>query len=222
MRTTGKLKKWNQEKGYGFLAPAHGGPDVFVHVSELPRGMGEPKPGQSFTFDIESQRDGKLRAVRLQQQGASGAATNTPATPVTRPTRQRASPVIVLTCVAVFLGIAWAVYDRFKPPAANAAHPVASPPVLAAPAPITEAPAPIAEAPAPTVPPWPASPVEAEEAPYAPARATYRCDGRQHCSQMHSCEEATYFLQHCPDVVMDGDGDGIPCESQWCGRPGGE
>ncbi len=44
----------------------------------------------------------------------------------------------------------------------------------------------------------------------------YRCDGRTYCSQMKSCEEAKYFLQNCPDVKMDGDRDGIPCESQWC------
>jgi endonuclease YncB( thermonuclease family) len=49
--------------------------------------------------------------------------------------------------------------------------------------------------------------------------AAFRCDGRTHCSQMRSCEEATYFLRHCPNVQMDGDGNGIPCEKQWCGRP---
>jgi hypothetical protein len=46
----------------------------------------------------------------------------------------------------------------------------------------------------------------------------FRCDGRTHCSQMTSCEEATYFLQNCPGVKMDGEGDGVPCEKQWCGR----
>jgi len=44
----------------------------------------------------------------------------------------------------------------------------------------------------------------------------YRCDGRQHCSQMKSCSEAKYFIRHCPRTKMDGDGDGIPCERQWC------
>lgn len=44
----------------------------------------------------------------------------------------------------------------------------------------------------------------------------FRCDGRQHCSQMRSCDEAKYFLARCPDVKMDGDQDGIPCEEQWC------
>lgn len=43
----------------------------------------------------------------------------------------------------------------------------------------------------------------------------FSCDGRQHCSQMRSYEEAVYFLRNCPNVKMDGDGDGIPCESQF-------
>lgn len=56
----------------------------------------------------------------------------------------------------------------------------------------------------------------------APAPTTrlsgFSCDTRKHCSQMRSCEEAKYFLANCPGVKMDGDGDGIPCEEQWCSR----
>ena len=48
-------------------------------------------------------------------------------------------------------------------------------------------------------------------------RGPYRCDGRVHCSQMTSCEEAEFFLANCPGVKMDGGGDGVPCEKQWCG-----
>ena len=44
----------------------------------------------------------------------------------------------------------------------------------------------------------------------------FKCDGRTHCSQMTSCEEAKFFIQHCPNTEMDGDHDGVPCESQWC------
>lgn len=44
----------------------------------------------------------------------------------------------------------------------------------------------------------------------------FRCDGRTHCSQMTSCAEATYFLNNCPGVQMDGNNDGVPCEQQWC------
>jgi hypothetical protein len=41
----------------------------------------------------------------------------------------------------------------------------------------------------------------------------FSCDGRQYCSQMQSRAEAEYFLSHCPDMKMDGDHDGIPCEN---------
>jgi hypothetical protein len=44
----------------------------------------------------------------------------------------------------------------------------------------------------------------------------FSCDGRTMCSQMTSCAEATYFIQHCPNTKMDGNNDGEPCERQWC------
>ena len=44
----------------------------------------------------------------------------------------------------------------------------------------------------------------------------YSCDGRTMCSQMTSCDEATSLIRNCPNTRMDGDGDGVPCESQWC------
>ena len=47
-------------------------------------------------------------------------------------------------------------------------------------------------------------------------KQTYQCDGRTYCSQMTSCEEATFFINNCPDTKMDGDKDGVPCESQGC------
>ena len=46
----------------------------------------------------------------------------------------------------------------------------------------------------------------------------FSCDGRQYCSQMHSCAEAKYFLANCPGAKMDGNHDGVPCEQQWCSR----
>jgi hypothetical protein len=46
--------------------------------------------------------------------------------------------------------------------------------------------------------------------------SSFSCDGREYCSQMTSCEEATYFINNCPNTKMDGDRDGVPCESQWC------
>lgn len=48
------------------------------------------------------------------------------------------------------------------------------------------------------------------------SRNSSRCDGRIYCSQMTSCQEATYFLRNCPGTKMDGNHDGVPCEKQWC------
>lgn len=48
------------------------------------------------------------------------------------------------------------------------------------------------------------------------AGEVFRCDGRIYCSQMTSCAEAKYFLDHCPGTRMDGNNDGVPCEKQWC------
>ncbi len=63
----------------------------------------------------------------------------------------------------------------------------------------------------------PAVPVApATVTPSAVASSAFRCDGRTHCSQMTSCAEAEYFLRNCPNVRMDGNNDGEPCEQQWC------
>jgi len=73
-------------------------------------------------------------------------------------------------------------------------------------------------APAPAPAPTPA-PTALRSAPSNEAvvgTAALRCDGRTHCSQMRSCEEARYFLANCPGVKMDGNNDGVPCERQWC------
>ena len=49
----------------------------------------------------------------------------------------------------------------------------------------------------------------------SPSISQFKCDGREHCSQMGSYEEALFFIRNCPNTKMDGDSDGIPCESQF-------
>lgn len=53
----------------------------------------------------------------------------------------------------------------------------------------------------------------APESRFDTATARYSCDGRQHCSQMTSRAEAVFFIKNCPNTLMDGDNDGIPCEN---------
>lgn len=59
MRIEGKLTKWNDDRGFGFITPAQGGPEVFVHVSAFPKDGRRPMIGERLTFEIESGGDGK-------------------------------------------------------------------------------------------------------------------------------------------------------------------
>ena len=62
----GTVKWFNATKGFGFIAPAIGNNDVFVHVSAMERaGIHKLDDGQAVTFDIESGRDGRESAVNL-------------------------------------------------------------------------------------------------------------------------------------------------------------
>lgn len=47
---------------------------------------------------------------------------------------------------------------------------------------------------------------------------TFQCSGKSKCHEMTSCDEAIYYLKNCPGTLMDGDGDGLPCEDEWCGH----
>ena len=66
MMHQGTLKRWNAEKGYGFLitdGDVTGGRDVFLHISALhAAGIGEPKIGGCFAFDIVEGEKGLVAA----------------------------------------------------------------------------------------------------------------------------------------------------------------
>ncbi len=65
MQTEGTLAKWNDERGFGFIAPRLGGQEVFVHVSSFPRDGRKPRIGESLRFDVEVDKSGRKRAVRV-------------------------------------------------------------------------------------------------------------------------------------------------------------
>jgi CspA family cold shock protein len=62
----GTVKWFNPTKGYGFIAPESGGKDVFVHISAVQKaGLRSLNEGQTVTFDIEQQQNGRAAAVNL-------------------------------------------------------------------------------------------------------------------------------------------------------------
>jgi CspA family cold shock protein len=69
--TTGTVKWFNAQKGFGFIAPDDGGNDAFVHISAVERaGMGDLREGQKVGFDLVSdQRSGKMSADNLKDLG---------------------------------------------------------------------------------------------------------------------------------------------------------
>jgi CspA family cold shock protein len=65
--TTGTVKWFNLQKGFGFIAPDDGGKDAFVHISAMERaGISELREGQKLRFELVSdQKSGKMSAESL-------------------------------------------------------------------------------------------------------------------------------------------------------------
>ena len=65
--TTGTVKFFNENKGYGFIAPDDGGNDAFVHISAVERsGMRTLRQDQRVSYDLQQDNRGKMSAVNLK------------------------------------------------------------------------------------------------------------------------------------------------------------
>ncbi|MEO0883663.1 MAG: cold-shock protein [Pseudomonadota bacterium] len=66
--TPGTVKFFNEQKGFGFIAPDDGGADVFVHVTALERcGMRTLSDGQKVNFTTAmDQRKGKVAVDQIE------------------------------------------------------------------------------------------------------------------------------------------------------------
>jgi CspA family cold shock protein len=65
--TTGTVKFFNENKGYGFIAPDGGGNDAFVHISAVERsGMRTLRQDQRVSYELQEDRRGKMAAVNLK------------------------------------------------------------------------------------------------------------------------------------------------------------
>ena len=63
----GTVKFFNDQKGYGFIAPEDGSTDAFVHISAVERaGMQTLQKEQRLSYELEQDRRGKTSAVNLQ------------------------------------------------------------------------------------------------------------------------------------------------------------
>lgn len=63
MRSKGKITSWNDDKGYGFIAPFDGGPQVFIHIKVLGNRNRRPQINDVVTYTIASDKQGRARAA---------------------------------------------------------------------------------------------------------------------------------------------------------------
>lgn len=206
MRTHGTLIKWNDERGFGFIAPSQGGDELFVHISEFGRSAVRPRLNEPVSFEIHTKSDGTRQAVRIMRAGEGRRAGSARGRGREAPARSGIG--IAALAIAAVVAVGGYVYSRSSPrpggiesarPAASASSAAPARPSMVAPAPDSAS---------------SSGPIPASVRSSTPSSQGFACDGRQHCSQMSSCAEAEYFLRHCPDTKMDGDGDGEPCERQ--------
>jgi cold shock CspA family protein len=200
----GTLVRWNTEKGFGFIKPDTGdNQDVFIHISTLKHMARKPIVGDEILFHRENQPDGKVKAVKASIEGVAVMSNTTrPAShtgqhhrnnPSHQDENYRSSPVLGrVIMLIILLGVGIFGYKQYQKMTAT--------PVL--------------------------TNENVEQLEWTPTvskpssinlQPQFRCEaGKTHCSQMRSCAEATFYTRNCPGTEMDGDGDGVPCERQFC------
>ncbi len=176
----GKLKRWNDAKGFGFITPDNGQNDVFIHISSLKKINRRPIAGDAVLFQIETDIKGKKRAVNAKIEGVTVAHTKKQKKKVNVKNNKFASPFISIMLL-VLIGIF--IFNQLPEKTNSSAIKNGS--------------------------------ISASQDKVKNI-GSFICGGKTYCSEMSSCEEAKYYQRNCPGTKMDGDGDGIPCESQWC------
>ncbi len=199
MRQQGRISDWKDDRGFGFITPQGGGTPIFVHVSAFDRSQVRPLLNAEVTYDIQVDPKKGPRAVNVSYVGGDKIVSRQPSRTAQQPHRprhikpkddlRRTWRNTVLT-VAVALGLgayAWQQFQARTTPIEDAQFSVDEP---AYDSPTSET---------------------------AEPESRFACEGKQHCSEMRSCEEAQFYVANCPDTKMDSDDDGLACEDR-CGH----
>jgi len=107
MRFEGKLKSWNDVRGFGFIEPLKGGDVIFVHIKSFPSGTGRPSVGLLLTFEVEPGPQGKKRARSVQFVRPARRS------PLPRPEASAQWTVARILAVPVFIGVYLLVAARW-------------------------------------------------------------------------------------------------------------
>ncbi|PKG82774.1 cold-shock protein [Colwellia sp. 75C3] len=153
----GKIVRWNDDRGFGFISAKNNKSDVFAHISQFKKGYRSPRVGDSVNFQVTMEK-GKTSAKLISFIDVQ---------PIPKLILPFAPQILISILILIPSCITYIYLNKpIQPEVYN--------------------------------------------------EMGFTCGGKNYCSQMISCNEAKFYLANCPNVEIDGDGDGIPCERQLC------
>jgi len=197
----GLLKSWKTDKGFGFIKSDILEHDTFIHISALKHMSRKPKVGDTIYFEVATQPDGKTKAINCRIEGvkelkAPHQKNNNQPHRIAKSNFASSflGKVASIGLIAVLCLYAFNKYNT---------HSSSQTPIITNDLATNADLATFDEKYPKVVIPKIVIPQNTQN---------FTCDGRQHCSQMTSKDEAIFFINNCPNTKMDGDKDGDPCE----------
>lgn len=196
----GILISWNDDRGFGFIEPENKAKKVFIHISAFKKGGRRPQEGDSIHYQLDMDRKDRIQAINATIEGVNYQRISYG----THPTSDRSGQT----------HNNYRKYTRAKNKTSGLSRKMLVPAIIAIVFLILRGISFLIED---------QKPHSVNNSTGIPSSSSsysqkFSCRGKIHCSEMTSCAEATYYLRNCPGVKIDGDGDGIPCEDQWCGH----
>jgi cold shock CspA family protein len=74
----GRLERWYEDKGFGFIQPEESKKDVFIHISALKNMPRRPVVGDLIYYQLHVDGDGKVKAINARIEGVAAVRTKTP------------------------------------------------------------------------------------------------------------------------------------------------
>jgi len=217
LKRKGKIIEWNPNKGFGFIHSNVDPKGIFVHISDFKNRQYKPKLGDIIVYEIGNGRDNKKKAINAVCEGDF-----TSATKYKKTSRAKRKLYLVLPLILVWVIFLSNKDDRneidsrslgsYRETVTSNNNGISIPDSVME----EEVNKEMRDDIVPFTTKGAAERYNKNTHQKRNTNRKYTCDSRKYCNQMHSCEEAKFFIRHCPNTRMDGDMDGIPCERQWC------